>query len=98
MTTFAAPPATAGDADCGLLAVDSSGFDPLLRAESAANGETLVGRASDGDSDLLISGTTDGLPEGRDTLTFASVLASLSNCSIGSKRCACPIFNKPNSK
>ena len=40
MTTLAAaPPAIPYDPDSGPLSAESSGFDPLFRAESAANGE-----------------------------------------------------------
>ena len=44
---------------------------------------------------LLMSGTTDGLPAGR---AAAAPAASLSNCSIGNRRCACAIFSRPSSR
>src|SRR5882672_2078279 len=81
ITTLAVPAGAGCDPESGLLEVESSGLDPLLRAESAANGEIFVERASDGDSDLLTSGTTDGLPAGR--CSFTARPASLSNCSMG---------------
>src|SRR6185369_4629134 len=65
MTTLAAPPPPCDPAS-GALFADSSGLEALLRAESAANGETLVERVKAGASVRLISGTTVGLPDGRE--------------------------------
>ncbi len=95
-TLAAAPPATACDPDSGALSAESSGLDPLFRAESAANGETFVERVVEVNSGRLVSlrrfpVLPTGLPAGRGAALPA---ASLSNCSIGSKRCACAIFNR----
>ena len=51
----------------GLLSADISGFEAALRAESAAKGEIWFERTG-GASDFRVSGTTDGLPGGRDAL------------------------------
>ena len=68
MTTRAAVPIPTWEAGSEVFSAESSGFDVLFRAESAANGETFVWWETTDDSGLLTSGTTEGLPVGRTAL------------------------------
>jgi hypothetical protein len=80
----------------GMLSVESSGFEPLLRAESAAKGET-----TDLDCALVVfrfSVTREGLPGVGFEVAAAGIPASLSSCSMGNRRWACDIFSNPNSR
>src|SRR5271157_4835365 len=79
---------------------------PLLRAESAANGETFVEAMSWRSCGTAIfrvepspRGTTDG-PTGALILEppMEEAATSLSSCSIGSNRCACAILSRPSSR
>ena len=81
----------------GIASAESSGLPPLLlRAESAANGETLLVRAGAPGGVLRLSEMTAGLEGFR--VNPPGPAASLSNCSIGNNRCAWAIFNKPSSR
>jgi len=70
-----------------MFSVVSCGFDPAFLAESAANGETVLGREAEGSSALRASETIAGLPGVRGALELP-IPASLSSCSIGNKRWA----------
>jgi hypothetical protein len=68
----------------GAVSAESSGFEALLRAESAANGETTARDGAPGAA-LRFSGTRDGLAEIL-ALDATLPLTSLNNCSIGISR------------
>ena len=65
-----------------------------LRAVSAANGDTN-GRAAALGSVFFGSGANDSFLSGVPGLAGST---PLSNCSMGSNRCACAIFNNPSSR
>src|SRR5205807_9876427 len=78
---------------------DISGFEPPLRAESAAKGEIFVPREGEVIDVARPSEMTEGRLAGRAAeLTPVLPATSLSNCSIGRSRCACAIFKSPSSR
>ena len=90
MTTLAGDPA--------LTPPDDSALGVPLRAESAAKGETEFDLADAGGS--LRRTSVDEASTGRGVARTGAEAdaASLSNCSMGSRRCACAIFSSPSSR
>src|ERR1700678_2527286 len=87
----------------GIVSMEDSCRGPAFRAESAANGETKFGRlgatASVRRVSAEVEGTMDGragvlaIPAGPPEVFEEDAATSLSNCSIGSRRCAWAIFS-----
>lgn len=76
-----------------------------LRAESAANGDTKLGRAAGEGSGRRVSGLAEWLPTmaGRDgvrgaAVAFGAAVTSLKSCSMGKRRWACAILSRPSSR
>src|SRR6185312_16159435 len=97
MTTLAAElvPETNRGPEATTLS-ENSAFGPPLRAESAAKGETCGARLEVISGRRVASGKTDVFRADCGALELDA--APLSNCSKGSNRCACTIFNRPSSK
>ena len=76
---------------------DSSDLELLLRAESAAKGETKFPRAGAAE-DARASEMTDGRLAGRGPVVPAAPATSVKSCSMGKSRWACAIFKSPSSR
>src|SRR5580700_3944049 len=86
------------------ISAEASAFGLFLRAESAANGDTGFDRAEvEGATEA--EGSVRRKSAGEVSAGLGAVrigpglnaAASLNNCSIGSRRCACAIFSNPSS-